>query len=148
MHVFLSLHECARAQGLYKPKSEVPAFLEVVDIAGLVKGASAGAGLGNAFLSNIRAVDGIMHVCRCFEDKVRLVVSLSTHARTKHSHETQIEDLLRWSEIDMIASSSARVMCVCEYVLFVINECNSSVACCSISMLACVAMTTTKKQNT
>mmetsp|Transcript_16865 Transcript_16865/g.47101 ORF Transcript_16865/g.47101 Transcript_16865/m.47101 type:complete len:393 (-) Transcript_16865:222-1400(-) len=52
----------------YKPKSKVPAFLEVVDIAGLVKGAADGAGLGNAFLSNISAVDGIFHVCRAFED--------------------------------------------------------------------------------
>ncbi|GAB4815015.1 hypothetical protein N2152v2_002061 [Parachlorella kessleri] len=53
---------------LYKPKSEVPAFLEVVDIAGLVKGAAQGEGLGNAFLSHIQAVDGIIHVCRAFED--------------------------------------------------------------------------------
>ena len=52
----------------YQPKSKVPAFLEVHDIAGLVKGASEGAGLGNAFLSNISAVDGIFHVCRAFED--------------------------------------------------------------------------------
>jgi obg-like ATPase 1 len=52
----------------YKPKSEVPAFLEIVDIAGLVKGAATGEGLGNAFLSNIMAVDGIFHVCRAFED--------------------------------------------------------------------------------
>jgi len=54
---------------LYKPKSEVPAFLEVVDIAGLVKGASEGQGLGNAFLANIQAVDGIFHVIRAFEDE-------------------------------------------------------------------------------
>lgn len=53
---------------VYKPKSAVPAFLEVWDIAGLVKGASEGAGLGNAFLSNISAVDGIFHVCRAFDD--------------------------------------------------------------------------------
>lgn len=53
---------------LYKPKSSVPAFLEIVDIAGLVKGASTGEGLGNAFLSHIAAVDGIFHVCRAFED--------------------------------------------------------------------------------
>ncbi|WZN62148.1 ribosome-binding ATPase YchF [Chloropicon roscoffensis] len=53
---------------LYKPKSKVPAFLEVVDIAGLVKGAAEGAGLGNAFLSNISAVDGIFHVLRAFDD--------------------------------------------------------------------------------
>mmetsp|Transcript_7027 Transcript_7027/g.12755 ORF Transcript_7027/g.12755 Transcript_7027/m.12755 type:complete len:392 (-) Transcript_7027:155-1330(-) len=52
----------------YRPKSKIPAFLEVVDIAGLVKGAADGAGLGNAFLSNISAVDGIFHVCRAFED--------------------------------------------------------------------------------
>jgi obg-like ATPase 1 len=50
----------------YKPKSVVPAVLTVTDIAGLVKGAAEGAGLGNAFLSNIQAVDGIFHVCRAF----------------------------------------------------------------------------------
>lgn len=46
----------------------MPAFLEVVDIAGLVKGASEGKGLGNAFLSNIKQVDGIFHVLRAFDD--------------------------------------------------------------------------------
>jgi len=49
---------------IYSPKSKVPAFLEIVDIAGLVKGAAGGEGLGNAFLSHIAAVDGIFHVCR------------------------------------------------------------------------------------
>ena len=53
---------------LYKPRSGVPAFLEVVDIAGLVRGAAEGEGLGNAFLSHIAAVDGILHVCRGFDD--------------------------------------------------------------------------------
>jgi obg-like ATPase 1 len=52
----------------FKPKSEIPAFLHVTDIAGLVKGASEGAGLGNAFLSHISATDAIFHVCRVFED--------------------------------------------------------------------------------
>jgi len=52
----------------FKPVSKVPAFLNVVDIAGLVKGASDGEGLGNAFLSHIRACDAIFHMCRCFED--------------------------------------------------------------------------------
>lgn len=51
-----------------KPKSEVKAFVTVVDIAGLVSGASTGEGLGNAFLSHIQAVDGIIHVMRAFED--------------------------------------------------------------------------------
>ncbi|XP_041374838.1 obg-like ATPase 1 [Gigantopelta aegis] len=53
----------------YKPLSKVPAFLNVVDIAGLVKGAHEGKGLGNAFLSNISACDAIFHVVRCFDDE-------------------------------------------------------------------------------
>src|SRR6201996_1717558 len=53
---------------IYKPKSQVPANLTVYDIAGLTRGASTGAGLGNAFLSHIRAVDAIYQVVRCFDD--------------------------------------------------------------------------------
>ena len=53
---------------MWKPASEYPAFLMVTDIAGLVRGASSGAGLGNAFLSNIMATDGIFHVIRAFDD--------------------------------------------------------------------------------
>ena len=53
---------------VWKPKSEYPAYLWCTDIAGLVRGASEGAGLGNAFLSHIQAVDGIYHVVRAFED--------------------------------------------------------------------------------
>lgn len=53
---------------LIKPEKITPTILEVVDIAGLVKGASQGAGLGNKFLSHIREVDAIVHVVRCFED--------------------------------------------------------------------------------
>lgn len=52
----------------YKPKSVVPAHLTIYDIAGLTRGASTGAGLGNAFLSHIRAVDAIFQVVRCFDD--------------------------------------------------------------------------------
>ncbi len=52
----------------FKPASKVPANLTVYDIAGLTKGASTGAGLGNAFLSHIRAVDAIFQVVRCFDD--------------------------------------------------------------------------------
>ena len=54
---------------LIKPKKCVPATLKVVDIAGLVKGASEGEGLGNQFLSHIREVQAIAHVVRCFEDE-------------------------------------------------------------------------------
>ena len=53
---------------MYHPEKYTPATLEFVDIAGLVKGASRGEGLGNKFLSHIREVDAIVHVVRCFED--------------------------------------------------------------------------------
>ena len=53
---------------MYHPKKVTPAVIEFVDIAGLVKGASRGEGLGNKFLSHIREVDAIVHVVRCFED--------------------------------------------------------------------------------
>jgi len=54
---------------IWNPPSKYPAFLHLVDIAGLIKGASEGAGLGNAFLSHIQAVDGIFHLLRAFDDK-------------------------------------------------------------------------------
>ena len=53
---------------MYHPKKTTPAVIEFVDIAGLVKGASKGEGLGNKFLGNIRATDAIVHVVRCFDD--------------------------------------------------------------------------------
>src|SRR5215475_9914149 len=55
--------------GLVKPERIVPTQVGIVDIAGLVKGASKGEGLGNKFLANIREVDAIVHVIRCFEDE-------------------------------------------------------------------------------
>ena len=57
-----------RLAELYKPKKLTPTTMEFVDIAGLVKGAAQGEGLGNKFLANIREVDAIAHVVRCFED--------------------------------------------------------------------------------
>ena len=57
-----------KLQELYNSKKIVQTAIEFVDIAGLVKGASKGEGLGNKFLSNIREVDAIVHVVRCFED--------------------------------------------------------------------------------
>ncbi|ODN84200.1 GTP-binding protein YchF, partial [Cryptococcus amylolentus CBS 6039] len=53
---------------VYKPTNKIPAFLTCIDIAGLTAGASTGAGLGNAFLSHVRAVDGIFQVVRAFDD--------------------------------------------------------------------------------
>lgn len=57
-----------RLAEMYNPKKVTRAYIEFVDIAGLVKGASKGEGLGNKFLSHIREVDAIVHVVRCFED--------------------------------------------------------------------------------
>ncbi len=54
--------------GIYQPKKLTPTTMEFVDIAGLVKGAAQGEGLGNKFLANIREVDAIAHVVRCFDD--------------------------------------------------------------------------------
>ncbi len=56
-------------QALLNPQEAVPATVEIVDIAGLVPGASKGAGLGNRFLSEIRQVDALVHVVRCFDDE-------------------------------------------------------------------------------
>ena len=53
---------------MYSPQKYTPAVIEFVDIAGLVKGASKGEGLGNKFLSHIRDVDAVIHVVRCFDD--------------------------------------------------------------------------------
>ena len=53
---------------MYEPEKFTPASIEFVDIAGLVKGASKGEGLGNKFLANIREVDAVIHVVRCFEN--------------------------------------------------------------------------------
>ena len=65
----------------YHPKKTTPAVIEFVDIAGLVKGASQGAGLGNKFLANIRECDAIVHVVRCFDDEniMHVVADTSTN---------------------------------------------------------------------
>ena len=63
---------------MYQPKKTTPAVIEFVDIAGLVKGASRGEGLGNKFLGNIRMTDAIVHVVRCFDDDNVIHVEGST----------------------------------------------------------------------
>src|SRR5210317_2289418 len=57
-----------KLEELVKPERVLPATVEIVDIAGLVKGASKGEGLGNQFLANIRETDAILHVLRCFDN--------------------------------------------------------------------------------
>ncbi|MCX6164526.1 MAG: redox-regulated ATPase YchF [Ignavibacteriae bacterium] len=62
-------HKLDELLEVYKSKKVVPSTMEFVDIAGLVKGASKGEGLGNQFLSHIREIDAIIHIVRCFEDE-------------------------------------------------------------------------------
>src|SRR5205085_2216847 len=57
-----------KLQKIYNSQKQLPASVQFVDIAGLVKGAASGEGLGNQFLSHIREVDLILHVLRCFDD--------------------------------------------------------------------------------
>ena len=81
---------------LCNPKSIVPATVEIVDIAGLVKGASKGEGLGNKFLANIRETDAILHVLRCFdEDNITHVDTTVDPVRDKEiiDLELQLKDL-------------------------------------------------------
>ncbi|MEE0979570.1 MAG: redox-regulated ATPase YchF [Muribaculaceae bacterium] len=78
------------------PKSIVPATVEIVDIAGLVKGASKGEGLGNKFLANIRETDAILHVLRCFDDdNITHVDGTVDPVRDKEiiDYELQLKDL-------------------------------------------------------
>lgn len=79
-----------------QPRSVVPATVEIVDIAGLVKGASKGEGLGNKFLANIRETDAILHVLRCFDDdNITHVDGSVDPVRDKEiiDYELQIKDL-------------------------------------------------------
>ena len=71
-------HRLDKLSEMYHPKKTTPAVIEFVDIAGLVKGASKGEGLGNKFLSNIRMTDAIVHVVRCFDDTNVIHVEGST----------------------------------------------------------------------
>ncbi len=75
---------------IVKPQQVVPTFLEFVDIAGLVRGASKGEGLGNQFLANIREVDAIVHVLRCFEGEVTHVDGAVDPVRDAETVETEL----------------------------------------------------------
>ncbi|MFM7217473.1 MAG: redox-regulated ATPase YchF, partial [Bacteroidota bacterium] len=77
---------------LVKPQRVVPTTIEIVDIAGLVKGASRGEGLGNQFLSNIRECDAIIHVVRCFDDPNVVHVDGSVNpVRDKETIDTELQ---------------------------------------------------------
>ncbi len=74
---------------LYKPQKVVPTTLEIVDIAGLVQGASRGEGLGNQFLGHIKDVDAVLHVVRCFRDEN----VAHPHGRVDPVEDAQVVDL-------------------------------------------------------
>src|SRR5258706_2432998 len=81
-----------RLAELVHPKKITPATVEIVDIAGLVKGASKGEGLGNQFLGNIRNVDAIIHVIRCFDDDNVIHVDGSVNpVRDKEIIDTELQ---------------------------------------------------------
>ncbi len=86
----------AKLEGMVNPERVVPATVEIVDIAGLVKGASKGEGLGNQFLGNIRETDAIIHVLRCFDNDNIVHVDTSVNpVRDKETIdiELQLKDL-------------------------------------------------------
>lgn len=93
-------------EGLVKPQRLVPTIVEIVDIAGLVRGASKGQGLGNQFLANIREVDAIIHVVRCFADDNIVHVE----GRVNPVSDKEIIDLeLQFKDLESIEKKYARV---------------------------------------
>lgn len=92
---------------LYQSEKTVPAVIEFVDIAGLVKGASKGEGLGNQFLSHIREVDAIVHVVRCFEDTN--IIHVDGSIDPLRDIETINLELI-FSDLEVIERRSAKVI--------------------------------------
>ena len=90
---------------LVQPQNVVPAVVEIVDIAGLVKGASKGEGLGNKFLSNIRETDAIIHVLRCFDDNN--IVHVDGHVDPIRDKET-IDTELQLKDLETVESRLAK----------------------------------------
>ena len=91
---------------MYNPEKYTPAVIEFVDIAGLVKGASQGEGLGNKFLSHIREVDAIVHVIRCFEDDN--IIHVDGNINSLRDLETINLELI-FSDIEMVERRIDRV---------------------------------------
>ena len=90
---------------LVQPQNVVPAVVEIVDIAGLVKGASKGEGLGNKFLSNIRETDAIIHVLRCFDDSN--IVHVDGHVDPIRDKET-IDTELQLKDLETVENRLAK----------------------------------------
>lgn len=80
---------------MYHTEKIIPAIIEFVDIAGLVRGASKGEGLGNQFLSHIREVDAIVHVVRCFDDANVVHVEGSVGPASRYRDHRSGADLFR-----------------------------------------------------
>ncbi len=91
---------------LVKPQRVLPTTIEIVDIAGLVKGASKGEGLGNQFLSNIRECDAIIHVIRCFEDPN--VVHVDGQVNPVRDKET-IDTELQLKDLESVEKKISRI---------------------------------------
>ena len=90
---------------MYEPDKKTPAVIEFVDIAGLVKGASQGAGLGNKFLANIRETDAIVHVVRCFDDEniMHVVADAGTNVPVDPPGDIETIDLeLIMADLEMV----------------------------------------------
>ncbi|MEF9985786.1 MAG: redox-regulated ATPase YchF [Bacteroidales bacterium] len=93
-------------ENIVKPHRVVPATVEIVDIAGLVKGASKGEGLGNQFLANIRETDAVLHVLRCFDDPNIVHVDGSVNpVRDKEIIDTE----LQLKDLDTVESRLSKV---------------------------------------
>ena len=91
---------------MYAPEKTTPAYIEFVDIAGLVKGASRGEGLGNKFLAHIREVDAIVHVVRCFDDSN--IVHVDGSVSPKRDTETINLELI-FADLEMVTKRMERV---------------------------------------
>ena len=115
---------------LVKPNKIVPTQLEIVDIAGLVRGASKGEGLGNKFLGNIREVDAIIHVVRCFEDENVLrdegpinpvsdkeIIDLELQLKDLDGVERKIQKTEKQARIDPKLKSELEVLIRCKDLL-------------------------------
>src|ERR1700760_4131467 len=112
---------------LVHPNRIVPTQIEIVDIAGLVRGASKGEGLGNKFLGNIREVDAIIHVIRCFEDENILreegainpvsdkeIIDTKLQLKDLESVEKKISRVEKQARVDPKLKSELQVLLTCK----------------------------------